>query len=167
MPKINRKAITKKLYRAANKFLAIRDARSRNSSCIFKEVHLTHKLRVDVLHLTWKDEVTIIELKSCKEDFRGDHKWKGYLDYCDYFWFMCPYNAVSVDELPPRVGLIYVGGDDKNPTFQIVKGIRRLKPKKLTPSWFRYIYKKLAFRKTAIFQGKIFSVEDMPFFDKE
>lgn len=62
-------------------------------------------LRVDVMALSPKDEVWVIECKSSRVDFQTDNKWQGYLEWCDrYFW------AVDADfptELLPReTGLI-------------------------------------------------------------
>ncbi len=44
-------------------------------------------LRVDVISVTSRGEIWIVECKSCRADFTGDHKWQRYLDYCDrFFW---------------------------------------------------------------------------------
>ncbi|MCG6883635.1 MAG: MmcB family DNA repair protein [Silicimonas sp.] len=44
-------------------------------------------LRVDVMGLGPKGEVWIIECKSSRTDFQSDQKWRGYLEWCDrYFW---------------------------------------------------------------------------------
>jgi len=52
-----------------------------------------------------KGEIWIIECKSSLADFRADHKWMGYLDWCDrFFW------AVDADfprhQLPGDTGVI-------------------------------------------------------------
>lgn len=62
-------------------------------------------LRVDVMALSPKDEVWVIECKSSRVDFQTDNKWQGYLEWCDrYFW------AVDADFptelLPQETGLI-------------------------------------------------------------
>ncbi|WP_299967024.1 MmcB family DNA repair protein [uncultured Roseobacter sp.] len=62
-------------------------------------------LRVDVMGLGPKGEIWVIECKSGRADYRSDHKWHGYLDWCDrFFW------AVDVDFptelLPDDTGLI-------------------------------------------------------------
>lgn len=62
-------------------------------------------LRVDVMALGPKGEVWVIECKSGRADYLGDHKWQGYLEWCDrYFW------AVDADFptalLPEESGLI-------------------------------------------------------------
>ncbi len=68
-------------------------------------------LRVDVMALGPKGEVWIVECKSNRADFTSDHKWEGYLGYCDrYFW--------GVDEgfpselLPLETGLILADAYD-------------------------------------------------------
>ncbi|MBI1416124.1 MAG: MmcB family DNA repair protein [Limimaricola sp.] len=62
-------------------------------------------LRVDVMALGPKGEVWVIECKSGRADFMADHKWQGYLEFCDrFFW------AVDADFptelLPEETGLI-------------------------------------------------------------
>lgn len=62
-------------------------------------------LRVDVIGLSPKGEIWIIECKSSLADFRSDGKWQGYLPWCDrFFW------AVDTDfpreVLPEETGLI-------------------------------------------------------------
>ena len=62
-------------------------------------------LRVDVIALGPKGEVWVVECKSSRADFTADHKWQGYLGWCDrFFW------AVGADFpqelLPDDTGLI-------------------------------------------------------------
>ena len=62
-------------------------------------------LRVDILALGPKGELWVIECKSSRADFTSDHKWQGYLEWGDrYFW------AVGADFpselLPEETGLI-------------------------------------------------------------
>ena len=68
-------------------------------------------LRVDVMALGPKGEIWIVECKSSRADFQSDHKWEGYLDWCDrYFW------AVDLqfpsELLPVETGLIIADGYD-------------------------------------------------------
>jgi hypothetical protein len=68
-------------------------------------------LRVDVMGLGPKGEVWIIECKSGRADFLSDHKWMGYLEWSDrFFW------AVDADFptelLPEGTGLIVADAYD-------------------------------------------------------
>lgn len=69
------------------------------------EFCLANGRRADILGLSDKGEVTIIEVKSCPADFKTDHKWQEYLEFCDRFYF-----AVSPDFpnelIPAECGLI-------------------------------------------------------------
>ncbi|MEO0485212.1 MAG: MmcB family DNA repair protein [Pseudomonadota bacterium] len=65
----------------------------------------TQGLRVDVMALGPKGEVWVIECKSSRADFQSDHKWEGYLDWCDrYFWAVD--DAFPTELLPEDTGLI-------------------------------------------------------------
>ncbi len=68
-------------------------------------------LRVDVMALGPRGEIWVIECKSSRADFQSDHKWRGYLAWCDrFFW------AVDADFenalLPDDTGLIVADGYD-------------------------------------------------------
>jgi hypothetical protein len=69
------------------------------------EFCLANGRRADVIGLSEKGEITIIEVKSCPTDFRTDHKWQEYLPFCDRFYF-----AVAPDFpqelIPDDCGLI-------------------------------------------------------------
>ena len=70
-----------------------------------EEIVPTPGLRVDLMALGPKGEVWVIECKSSRADYLSDHKWQGYLDWCDrFFW------AVDADFpiglLPDGTGLI-------------------------------------------------------------
>ena len=61
--------------------------------------------RVDVMALGPKGEIWVIECKSSRADFMTDHKWEGYLDWCDrYFWAVDEH--FPTDLLPDGTGLI-------------------------------------------------------------
>ena len=70
-----------------------------------EEFSPTPGLRVDVAALGPKGEVWVVECKSCRADFVGDGKWRGYLDWCDrYFWAVdCDFPA---ELLPEETGLM-------------------------------------------------------------
>lgn len=156
----SRKDIIQSLYYAGFKFFKI-FGRPHDSSITFKEVHLEPSLRVDILNISYKQQVVILELKTCREDFEHDNKWNKYLDYCDRFLFMCPVGVIKPEELPPKIGLVYVDVSNlKNPLLSVITRPGLLKPKKLTNAWFNFIFKKLAFRKLAKVNGKMIELEE-------
>jgi len=61
--------------------------------------------RADIVALNAAGEIVIVEIKSCRADFRADQKWPEYRDFCDRFFF-----AVNTDFprdiLPAECGLI-------------------------------------------------------------
>ena len=68
-------------------------------------------LRVDVLALGPKGEIWVVECKSSRADFQSDSKWKGYLDWCDrYFWAVD--QDFPNDLLPAESGLIIADAYD-------------------------------------------------------
>jgi hypothetical protein len=70
-----------------------------------EELIPTRGLRVDVMALGPKGEVWIIECKSSRADFQSDHKWEGYLEWCDrYFWAVD--EDFPTDLLPDGTGLL-------------------------------------------------------------
>lgn len=76
-----------------------------------EELTPTGGLRVDVMALGPKGEVWVIECKSGRNDYLTDHKWQGYMEWCDrFFW------AVDADFptelLPEATGLIVADAYD-------------------------------------------------------
>ena len=76
-----------------------------------EELVPTSGLRVDVMALGPRGEVWVIECKSGRADYMADQKWRGYLEWCDrFFW------AVDADFptelLPDETGLIIADGYD-------------------------------------------------------
>ncbi len=75
------------------------------------ELTPTGGLRVDVMALGPRGEVWVIECKSGRADYLTDHKWQGYMEWCDrFFW------AVDADFptelLPEETGLIVADAYD-------------------------------------------------------
>jgi hypothetical protein len=69
------------------------------------ELALPNGRRADVVGLSEKGDVWIVEVKSCVADFRADHKWAEYRDYCDRLLFAV--NPSFPGELiPADTGLI-------------------------------------------------------------
>lgn len=68
-------------------------------------------LRVDVMGLGPKGEIWIVECKSSRADFTADHKWQGYLEWSDrFFWAVGA--DFPTDILPPDHGLILADAYD-------------------------------------------------------
>lgn len=57
-----------------------------------EEFPLKNNRRADLLAISKKADLSIVEVKSGIADFRADTKWTDYLDFCDRFFF-----AVSPD----------------------------------------------------------------------
>ena len=68
-------------------------------------------LRVDVMALGPKGEIWVIECKSGRADFMADHKWQGYLPWCDRFFWAVD-EAFPTDLLPEDTGLMIADGYD-------------------------------------------------------
>lgn len=51
------------------------------------------------------------EVKVSRNDFLRDEKWTAYMKYCNRFFFACPKDLISPDELPKEVGLVYYNPD--------------------------------------------------------
>lgn len=68
-------------------------------------------LRVDVMALGPRGEVWVIECKSGLADYRADHKWQRYLDWCDRFFWAVGANFPT-EVLPPETGLILADAYD-------------------------------------------------------
>jgi len=73
------------------------------------EVPLSNGRRADVMALSPRGEIWIVETKSCVADFAVDAKWPDYVDYCDRFFFAVT-EAFPRDLIPGDVGLIVADG---------------------------------------------------------
>lgn len=69
------------------------------------ELPLANFRRADVTGLSASGEIWIVEIKSSVEDFRSDHKWAEYRDYCDAFFFAVS-PAFPRELIPTDAGLI-------------------------------------------------------------
>ena len=69
------------------------------------EVGLANGRRADVAGVSEAGEIWVVEIKSCLEDFRADHKWPDYREYCDRLFFAVD-GAFPRDVLPVDAGLI-------------------------------------------------------------
>jgi hypothetical protein len=71
----------------------------------------TGGLRVDVLAVGPHGEIWVVECKSGRADFMADHKWQGYLDWCDRFFWAVDADFPT-DLLPDGTGLMIADGYD-------------------------------------------------------
>jgi hypothetical protein len=70
---------------------------------VLKEFTLKNSRRADLIALSPKQKLSIIEVKSSRRDFTSDHKWPEYIGFADYFYF-----AVAEDfpqEILPDEGM--------------------------------------------------------------
>ncbi len=73
------------------------------------EVCLPNGRRADLMGLSTKGRIVIVEVKSGIEDFKADLKWQEYRPYCDQFYFaVAPEFPQSI--LPDEPGLIVADG---------------------------------------------------------
>lgn len=54
---------------------------------VLTEMRLANGRRADLVGLCPKGIVTMVEIKSCREDYEADGKWQDYLPFCDRFYF--------------------------------------------------------------------------------
>ena len=76
-----------------------------------EEFSPTAGLRVDVAALGPRGELWVVECKSSRADFTSDRKWRGYLEWCDrYFWAVDA--AFPTELLPGDTGLMIADAYD-------------------------------------------------------
>lgn len=75
----------------------------------FTELTLPNGRRADIVGLSDKGEIVMVEVKSCRADFDVDNKWPEYKDYCDQFFFAVN-EDFDTDLLPEDEGLIIADG---------------------------------------------------------
>ncbi|MGG7517870.1 MmcB family DNA repair protein [Allorhizobium undicola] len=77
--------------------------------CVLPELSLPGGRRADLISLSDKGEVWIIEIKSSIEDFRVDRKWPDYRQHCDRLFF-ATLPDVPLDIFPDDCGLFLSDG---------------------------------------------------------
>lgn len=73
----------------------------------------TDHCRVDVwtMKRSWsRPMISGYEIKITRQDFLNDTKWHNYLPLCNQFYFACPKNLLTADEMPAEAGLVYCVG---------------------------------------------------------
>ena len=74
------------------------------------EIGVKEGLRADVLSVSMRSKITMIETKSSVQDFRTDKKWQRYLKYCHQFYFavdVATYKKIK-DDIPKGIGVFVV-----------------------------------------------------------
>ena len=69
------------------------------------EVPLPNGRRADVMAISEKGQIWIVEIKSGIEDYRSDQKWGDYLEFCDRFYFAVDGDFPN-ELIPDTTGLI-------------------------------------------------------------
>lgn len=72
---------------------------------VLTELPLANSRRADIVAIDKAGKITIVEIKSSLADYRSDHKWHHYLDYCDLFYFAVN-DDFPRDVLPEEEGLM-------------------------------------------------------------
>jgi hypothetical protein len=54
---------------------------------VLEELPLGNGRRADLVAVDRAGMIALVEIKSCRADFRADRKWSEYLAYCDRFYF--------------------------------------------------------------------------------
>jgi hypothetical protein len=76
---------------------------------VLPELCLSTGRRADLVALTRKGDIWIIEIKSSVEDFRADVKWPEYRLHCDRFFF-ATHPAVPASIFPEECGFVLSDG---------------------------------------------------------
>ncbi len=72
---------------------------------VLPEFTLAIGRRADIMGISERGEIWIVEIKSSPEDFRADAKWPEYRDYCDRLFFAIPI-SMEPDMMPATAGLM-------------------------------------------------------------
>ncbi|AYD03161.1 MmcB family DNA repair protein [Neorhizobium sp. NCHU2750] len=76
---------------------------------VLPELVLSSGRRADLVTVSDKGEIWIIEIKTSIEDFRVDRKWPDYRSHCDRLLF-ATHRDVPLDIFPPDCGLLLSDG---------------------------------------------------------
>ncbi|NKN39198.1 MmcB family DNA repair protein [Agrobacterium sp. a22-2] len=76
---------------------------------ILPELSLASGRRADLISLTDKGEIWIVEIKTSIEDFRVDRKWPDYRAHCDRLFF-ATHAGVPLEIFPSDCGLLLSDG---------------------------------------------------------
>ena len=76
---------------------------------VLPELPLSSGRRADLICLSEKGEIWIVEIKSSIADFRVDRKWPDYRSHCDRLFF-ATHPGVPLDIFPQDCGLLLSDG---------------------------------------------------------
>ena len=76
---------------------------------VLYELPLASGRRADVIGLSPRGDLMIVEIKSSVEDFRADRKWPDYRQHCDRLYF-ASHAGVPADLFPADAGLMLADG---------------------------------------------------------
>lgn len=68
------------------------------------------------------------EIKVARGDFKQDDKWRGYLPFCNEFYWVCPKDLIKADEIEEECGLIYV-----YPETFVMRTVKKAKYREIKP----------------------------------
>ena len=72
---------------------------------VLTEFTLANNRRADMIGLSARGEIVIVEVKVSVADFRGDTKWPDYEDFCDRLYFAVP-PEFPAELIPESTGLL-------------------------------------------------------------
>ncbi|OCO99535.1 MULTISPECIES: MmcB family DNA repair protein [unclassified Ensifer] len=78
---------------------------------VLPELTLSSGRRADLISLSAKGEIWIVEIKTSIEDFRVDRKWPDYRQHCDRLFF-ATHAGVPLEIFPEECGLLLSDGYD-------------------------------------------------------
>lgn len=58
-----------------------------NNVVMVPELTLANGMRADLTGIDEKGRIIVVEIKSSVEDYKADHKWHIYHEFCDQFYF--------------------------------------------------------------------------------
>lgn len=138
-----------RLAAAAHVRAHVTDYYSRKCYCSYAEVGLCKwgRLRADIVALSMKRELVIIEVKSSMADFKADRKYHKYLAFAHKVYVAAP--SAIIDQIKPLlhtdVGLMSVpeGAPSRSRKLRIVKPAKR---QDIDRDMFESIVIRMAFR---------------------
>jgi len=91
---MNRRALTKVVTRSITSYLVKKGYSVENELAVLP----WGKRRADIVGIRLNGEICIIEVKSCKADFKSDSKYKEYLPFCNKMYIAVPPNSEWINE---------------------------------------------------------------------